>query len=299
MSSTVIAGRNLSKSYSGTVAVDDLSFDVTSGTVTGFLGPNGAGKSTTIRMLLGLARPDSGKATLFGKEYEQLDRPWTAVGAVIDGAGFHPLRSAHNHLRAVAASGRIPLRRTDDVLAIMELTDAAGRKVGEFSLGMRQRLGLAAALLGEPAMLILDEPANGLDPAGIHWLRQFLRSFAAEGGTVFVSSHLLAEVAQIADEVVVINRGRLITHTNVRSLTAATSVKVRVSDSGVLRRALACERATVTDLDGGALEVVGMTSERVGETAAREQLIVYELTPRVHTLEEVFLELIGTNGKEA
>jgi ABC-2 type transport system ATP-binding protein len=298
MGSSVIGARNLRKSYGATVAVDDLAFEVTSGNVTGFLGPNGAGKSTTMRMLVGLARPDSGEATLFGKRYGKLERPLNTVGALIDGAGFHPMRTARDHLRAVAAAGGIPLRRTDDVLGIMELTDAADQRVGGFSLGMRQRLGLAAALLGEPEVLILDEPANGLDPAGIHWLRGFLKSFAAGGGTVFVSSHLLSEVAQMASEVIVIVKGRLITHTGVNGLTTATSVKVRVSDPGVLRRALASEGAALRDLDGGALEVMGMTSDRVGETAAGEQLIVYELTPRVHTLEDVFLELTAGDGRE-
>jgi ABC-2 type transport system ATP-binding protein len=298
MGSPVIGARNLRKSYGATVAVDDLAFEVTSGNVTGFLGPNGAGKSTTMRMLVGLARPDSGEATLFGKRYGKLERPLNTVGALIDGAGFHPMRTARDHLRAVAAAGGIPLRRTDDVLGIMELTDAADQRVGGFSLGMRQRLGLAAALLGEPEVLILDEPANGLDPAGIHWLRGFLKSFAAGGGTVFVSSHLLSEVAQMASEVIVIVKGRLITHTGVNGLTTATSVKVRVSDPGVLRRALTSEGAALRDLDGGALEVMGMTSDRVGETAAGEQLIVYELTPRVHTLEDVFLELTAGDGRE-
>ena len=298
MRTSVIATRNLTKSYGANVAVDDLSFDVKQGTVTGFLGPNGAGKSTTMRMLLGLARPDSGEATVFGQRYDRLAQPSTRVGALIDGAGFHPMRTARNHLRTVAAAGRIPLQRMEDVLGMMELDHAADRKVGGFSLGMRQRLGLAAALVGDPELLILDEPANGLDPAGIQWLRRFLKSFAARGGTVFISSHLLSEVSQMVDEVVVVNRGKLITHTDVDRLTAPTSVKVRVSDPGVLRRALASEATAIRDLNGGALEVVGVTAEHVGETAARDQLIVYELAPRAHTLEDVFLTLTGANGRD-
>ena len=297
MTASVIAVEELTKVYRSTVAVDGLSFEVRGGAVTGFLGPNGAGKTTTIRMILGLARADSGEASVFGRPYRGLERPLSKVGVLIDGSGFHPRRSARAHLTAVAAAGAIPRGRVDKVLDAVELNDAEDRNVGEFSLGMRQRLGLATALLGDPDVLILDEPANGLDPAGIRWLRGFLKSFAAAGRSVFVSSHVLSEVAQMADEVVVIDRGKLITHTSVDRLTAPTSVTVRAPEAERLRRLLSGAGATVNKLGEDRLEVVGMTSEEVGETAARKQLILYELTPRTHSLEEVFLQL--TDGREA
>jgi ABC-2 type transport system ATP-binding protein len=215
-----IAARGLTKRFGDTTAVENLSFDVGWGKVTGFLGANGAGKTTTMRMILGLARPSDGDAEIMGRRYAGLDNPATHVGAVLDGGLFHPRRSGRNALRVIAAAAGIPDARVDDVLELVELTAARRKKVGAYSLGMRQRLALAAALLGDPAILILDEPANGLDPQGIRWLRTFLRDFAAKGNAVFVSSHLLGEVAQIADEVIVIDRGHLIAHAPVTELTA-------------------------------------------------------------------------------
>lgn len=211
----MISTRGLTKSYGGRIAVDDLTFDVRPGTVAGFLGPNGSGKSTTMRLLLGLAAPQAGSALVAGLPYRSLRWPLRTVGAVLDARAFQPGRSGRAHLLALAAAGGIPARRVDDVLAEVglagrDLGDAAGRRAGGYSLGMAQRLSLAAALLGDPAVLLLDEPLNGLDPAGVHWLRAFLRDFAEQGGTVLVSSHVLAEVAQTVDRVLIINEGRLV-----------------------------------------------------------------------------------------
>ena len=216
-----VSARSLTKRYGDVVAVDDLSFSLSPGTVTGFLGPNGAGKTTTLRLLLGLAEPTSGEALVFGRRFRELEHPSGFVGAVLESNDFHPARSGRNHLRALALAAELPPTRVDDVLEIVELSDAAGRPAGTYSLGMRQRLGLAGALLGEPALLLLDEPANGLDPAGMHWLRRFLRAFAADGGTVLVSSHGLAELAQTVDELVIIDRGRLVATASLDELTAA------------------------------------------------------------------------------
>lgn len=288
--------RELTKRFRTTVAVDRLSFTVARGRVTGFLGPNGSGKTTTIRAILGLARPNHGEARVFGRRYGGIADPLSRVGALIDGSAFHPLRTARAHLSAVAAAGGITKTRVDDALAEVQLTSAADRKVGEFSLGMRQRLGLATALLGDPDLVILDEPANGLDPAGIRWLRSFLRSFAASGRTVFVSSHVLAEVAQMADDVVVINNGRLVTQTTVGLLTAGRSVAVRSPQSQLLAAALRAAGAGV-ELDGaGSLEVTRASAEQIGEIAARERIVLHALTPRTHSLEEVFLQLTDPKG---
>jgi len=299
MSRPVITVRGLTKRYGTTLAVDDLSFDIEQGKVTGFLGPNGAGKTTTMRVLVGLAPADAGHALVLGQPYRSLAHPARRVGTLLDGAGFHPSRTARNHLRVLAATGRIPEGRVEEVLHDVELAEAADRKVGGFSLGMRRRLGLASALLGGPEVLVLDEPANGLDPAGIRWLRELLRSFAAGGGTVFVSSHVLAEVAQTADEVVVVNRGRLVTQTTVDDLTAARTVSVRTSDPERLRRVLvgAGGRVQVTGPDS--LAVAGLAQESVGEAAAGEGLVVYELTTRGETLEDVFLELVEEGAHRA
>jgi len=201
---------SLTKRYGEVVAVDELTFTLAAGTVTGFLGPNGAGKTTTLRLLLGLAEPDAGEALVFGHRYRQLDRPARRVGAVLESSDFHPGRSGRDHLRALALAAEIPGSRVEEVLALVEIEPVAGRRVKTYSLGMRQRLGLAGALLGDPELLVLDEPANGLDPAGVHWLRTFLRRFAEQGGTVLVASHVLAEVAQTVDQVLIIDRGRLV-----------------------------------------------------------------------------------------
>jgi ABC-2 type transport system ATP-binding protein len=215
----MIEVHGLSKRYGGTLAVDDLSFTVPPGQVTGFLGPNGAGKTTTLRLLLGLAEPSDGQALVFGRRYRELEQPARRVGAVLESNDFHPGRSGRDHLRALAIAAQIPCGRVDEVLALVGLAADAGRRVKTYSLGMRQRLGLAAALLGDPELLVLDEPANGLDPAGVHWLRGFLRSFAEGGRTVLVSSHLLAEVAQAVDRVLIIDRGRLVADARLDELT--------------------------------------------------------------------------------
>jgi ABC-2 type transport system ATP-binding protein len=214
----VVSVSSLTKRFGDVAAVEDLSFSIEPGTVTGFLGPNGAGKTTTLRVLLGLAEPTSGQALVFGRRYRELEHPARRVGAVLESNDFHPSRSGRDHLRILALAGEIPDQRVDEVLEIVELAPAAGRRVKTYSLGMRQRLGLAAALLGDPELLVLDEPANGLDPAGVHWLRVLLRGFAQRGGTVLVSSHLLAEVSQTVDQVLIIDRGRLVASTRLDEL---------------------------------------------------------------------------------
>src|SRR6266496_1597267 len=215
----MIEVEHLTKRYRNATAVDDLSFSVPRGRITGFLGPNGAGKTTTLRVLLGLALPTSGRATVAGRRYRDLSAPLRSVGAVLEASNYHPARSGRSHLRVLAAAAGISRARVDQVLAEVELSDAAKRRVGGYSLGMRQRLSVAGALLGEPELLVLDEPANGLDPEGIRWLRDFLRSFTSSGGTVFISSHVLAEVQQLADDVVIIHRGRLVAHETIEGLT--------------------------------------------------------------------------------
>ncbi len=215
----VVSVRSLTKRYGELVALEDLTFTLETGTVTGFLGPNGAGKTTTLRLLLGLAEPTQGEACVFGRRYRELDDPARRVGAVLESNDFHPGRSGHDHLRVLALAADIPAGRVEEVLELVELARAAKRRVGTYSLGMRQRLGLAGALLGDPELLVLDEPANGLDPAGVHWLRAFLRRFADQGGTVVISSHVLAEIAQTVDQVVIIDGGRLIATARLDELT--------------------------------------------------------------------------------
>src|SRR5919204_3491530 len=224
----MIEVQNLTKRFRRITAVDDLSFAIPRGRITGFLGPNGAGKTTTLRVLLGLALPTSGKAAIAGRRYRELDAPLRTVGAVLEASNYHPARSGRNHLRVQATAAAIPRSRVEEVLEEVELTSAAKQKVGAYSLGMRQRLSVAAALLGEPELLVLDEPANGLDPEGIRWLRNFLRSFAQRGGTVFVSSHVLAEIAQLADDVVIIHRGKLVAQQAVADLTVRAAGATRV-----------------------------------------------------------------------
>jgi ABC-2 type transport system ATP-binding protein len=297
----VLATRGLTKAFGRSVAVDDLSVDVLPGRVTGFLGPNGAGKTTTLRMILGLARPTAGSATVLGQTYADLDHPWQRVGVTLDAASFHPRRSARNHLRWMATSARVPQERIEEVLALVNLTEVADQRVGRYSLGMRQRLGLAAALLGEPELLILDEPANGLDPAGIRWLREFLRSFAESGGAAFVSSHLLGEVAQMADEVVVLRQGRLVTHTPVSALTQGTAhaVRVRSPQAQHLAEALVSAGARVRSRAHGALLVLGMGPERVGAIASDAGVVLHELVGEGHSLEDVFFALTGEETEHA
>ena len=298
MEARAIAVERLTKRFGSVVAVDDLSFHVEPGTVTGFLGPNGAGKTTTLRVLLGLAAPTSGTARIFGVSYRRLPRAARRVGAVLEATDLHPGRTGRDHLRSLALAAGIPRQRVDEVLSLVELTQAAGRRVKAYSLGMRQRLGLAAALLGEPELLVLDEPANGLDPEGIRWLRDFLRAFAAGGRTVLVSSHVLAEVAQTVDRVVIIDRGRLVLESSLADLTvrSAASVRVRSPQADELRAQLAAEGISVSVGGDGELAVAGVTSERVGEIAAAGGIVLHELTPRESTLEEVFLELTGAGA---
>lgn len=286
-----IAVTGLTKRYGRHEAVSDLSFSIPHGRVTGFLGPNGAGKTTTMRMILGLIRPTAGSATVEGNHFSQLQDPARQVGVLIEGAQAHPGRTAHDHLRILAGERSVDAGRVDETLERVHLTGARDKKVRGFSLGMRQRLDLAAALLGEPHILILDEPANGLDPAGIRWLRQFLRSFAADGGTVFVSSHQLAETSQLADDVVVINHGGLITHTSVAELTAESIVRVRSPQIHELERLVKETGADVRITEDDALELTGLVTEQVGAIAAASSIELHELTVRTSTLEDVFLDL--------
>jgi ABC-2 type transport system ATP-binding protein len=286
-----IEARGLTKRYRDVLAVDDLSFAIREGAVTGFLGPNGAGKTTTLRMVLGLARPTAGDATIEGRRYVELDDPAHTVGANLEVAGAHPGRSGRNHLRSLAAMAGIPPTRVDEVLRMVELDTAANRRAGKYSLGMRQRLGLAATLLGDPRVLILDEPANGLDPQGIRWLRDFLRSMASEGRTVLVSSHVLAEVAQTVDDVVVIHRGRMVDQGPVGRLTAGGSVRVRAADPDKLAGALREAGLEASPLPDGALSVVTPDAAQIGELAFAAGVPLHELTPTATSLEEAFLAL--------
>jgi ABC-2 type transport system ATP-binding protein len=295
--SDAILVEDLVKRFGSTTAVDGLSFTAPMGKVVGFLGPNGAGKTTTLRAILGLVTPTSGRALVDGRPYRRLDDPVRTVGAVLENARFHPGRSARNHLRILALASRVPLERVDEVLGLVGLADDADRRVGGYSLGMRQRLSLAAALLGDPRVLILDEPANGLDPQGIRWLRDVLRHLASEGRAVLVSSHVLAEIAQTVDDVVVIGRGKLLAQGPVEQLTqrAAGATRVRTPDYDKLGAALSREGAHV-DLDGDAWLVRGLPAERIGELAAANGVVLHELSPLAASLEDVFLELTGGQG---
>ena len=289
----MLSAVELTKRFGDITAVDDLSFDLDAGSVTGFLGPNGAGKTTTMRMLLGLAEPDHGRALVFGRPFAELARPGTRVGAVLEAADLHPGRSARDHLRVLAEVASVPRSRVDEVLALVDLNGAADRRVKGYSLGMRQRLGLAAALLGDPELLILDEPANGLDPEGVRWLRDFLRTFAAQGRTVFVSSHLLAEVAQTVDQVVIISHGRLVAESSLSELTArlAGSVLVAAARPDALEAALHDAGVAAPERENGALHVHGVSADRVGEIALAAKVPVRQLVTESSSLEDVFLEL--------
>ncbi len=288
----MITAQNLSKKYKKKLAVDDLSFSVKTGRVTGFLGPNGAGKSTTMRLMLGL---DGGAGqTLFdGKPLHMHKQPSKVAGILLEAKAYHPTRSARNHLRILADAGGLPLSRVDKVLDTVGLNDVATKSPGKFSLGMSQRLGIAAALLGEPKYLILDEPANGLDPEGIAWLRQFIKDYADKGNAVFVSSHLLSEMAQMADDVVVIGRGKLIADTSMSKLIAQnghSGVFVRSPKLSVLERALHGHRADAQKIDGG-LKVSGLSIEEIGKLAFENNVPLYELATKEASLEEAFLEM--------
>jgi ABC-2 type transport system ATP-binding protein len=290
--------QNLTKRFGDHAAVADLSFRAREGAVTGFLGPNGAGKTTTLKMLLGLVAPSGGTATFGGRPYRELDEPVRQVGAVLESTGFHPGRRARDHLRVLVTAAGLPLARVDEVLDEVGLADAAGQRVKEFSLGMKQRLGLAAALLGDPAVLILDEPANGLDPEGVHWLRRFLRDFADRGGTVLVSSHLLAEVAQTVDDVVIIAHGRLITQSSLAGLAGRTptAVRVRTPQAQALGTALTAEGVAADLVTADTLVAFNTTTEAVGLAAAGAGVPIYEMTSEHFDLEEMFLELTTSEG---
>lgn len=289
----------LTKRYGETAAVDDLSFSISPGSIAGFLGPNGAGKTTTFRMLVGLATPDSGTAAVLGADYRSLRDPIRRVGAMLEVSGYHPARTARNHLRLLARTGGIADDRVDEMLSLVELEPAADRAVGGFSAGMRQRLGLASALVGDPQLLLLDEPANGLDPKGIRWLRVFLRGLAhEEGKTVFVSSHVLAEVAQMVDEVVIIDRGRLITQGPIGTVVThmGRSLSVRSPDADELQSLLAARQATVTRRDPQRLLVSGIDIEDVGRVASANGLTLFELCEEGVSLEDTFLALTAPEG---
>ena len=291
----MIEARGLTKRYGKTLAVDDLSFAVQPGRVTGFLGPNGAGKSTTMRMILGLDNPTAGRALIDGKDYTQLRHPLRKVGALLDAKWVHPNRSAYAHLKWMAVSNRIPVSRVDEVLDNVGLTSVAGKRAGGFSLGMSQRLGIAGALLGDPEVLLFDEPVNGLDPEGILWIRKFMHRLADEGKTVFVSSHLLSEMALTAQELIVIGRGRLIAQRSTEDfIHAATenTVRVRSPHLSKLRDAIVGEATAVRD-DADALVVSGMDSARIGDIAAANQVVLHELSPQRGSLEEAFMQLTG------
>jgi ABC-2 type transport system ATP-binding protein len=286
----------LTKRYGAQAAVDDLSFEVREGAVTGFLGPNGAGKTTTLRMVLGLARPTAGRALILGRPYGELEDPAHTVGAALEVSGFHPGRSGRDHLRALAAMAKLPESRVDEVLELVELGGAGRRRAGKYSMGMRQRLALAATLLGDPQVLVLDEPANGLDPQGIRWLRDFLRSRTTEGRTVLVSSHVLAEVAQTVDDVVVISRGRLVHQGSIAEFTRRAGgggLRVRSTDAPRLATALEADGAQVREHEGDLLIVDALPAARVGEVALATGVALSELAEQGVSLEDVFLELTG------
>ena len=285
------------KKYGDTIAVHDLSFTVEPGVVTGFLGPNGSGKSTTMRMVLGLDRPTSGRALVNGKRYHDLTNPLREVGALLDAKALHPGRSARNHLRALAASNKIPFSRVDEVLGIVGLDAVANKKAGGFSLGMGQRLGIAGAILGDPGVLLFDEPVNGLDPEGIRWVREFFHSLAAEGRTVFVSSHLMSEMALTAHQLIVIGRGELIRHGTVSELTATAggSVLVRSPQIDELTVAIAALGGSVASHRDDAIEFAGITAEQIGVAALDRGIALYELTPQRASLEEAFMEMTASS----
>ncbi|MDX3657679.1 ATP-binding cassette domain-containing protein [Streptomyces sp. ID05-26A] len=292
----MIEAIGLTKRYGRTVAVDDLSFTVQPGRVTGFLGPNGAGKSTTMRMILGLDRPTAGRVLIDGKPYTELNRPLQTVGALLDAKWVHPNRSARAHLRWLAKSNNLPKNRVDAVLEAVGLTQVAGKNAGGFSLGMSQRLGIAAALLGDPKVLLFDEPVNGLDPEGILWIRTFMQNLAAEGRTVLVSSHLLSEMALTASELVVIGRGKLITQSTTQEFidsSTGNSVLVRSPQLFKLGPLLVDKGFTVRDGADGALSVSGATSDQIGDIAAANGVVLHELSPQRGSLEEAFMQLTG------
>ena len=291
----MIEARSLTKRYGDKLAVDDLSFIVERGKVTGFLGPNGAGKSTTMRLILGLDRPNSGDATIDGKHYRDLAAPLRVVGALLEARAMHPGRTAYNHLLFLAQTQGLDSKRVDEVIDLVGLHDVARKRSGGFSLGMGQRLGIAAALLGNPSVLVLDEPVNGLDPEGVVWIRNLMKALAADGRTVFVSSHLMNEMAVTADHLIVIGRGKLVADCSTEEFierSTEQTVVVHSPDATKLAEIIAAEGGTTTpDGNDGMMTVAGMAARRVGELAARDGLVLYELTTRRGSLEEAFMEL--------
>lgn len=290
----MIEARGLTKRYGPTTAVDDVSFTIQPGAVTGFLGPNGAGKSTTMRMIVGLQRPTAGQITIDGRPLAGHRAPLREVGALLDAGARHPGRSARSHLRALAATHHIPPRRVEEVLELTGIAQVAAKRVGGFSLGMGQRLGIAAALLGDPRVLILDEPVNGLDPDGVTWVRNLVRGLAAEGRTVFLSSHLMSEMALTADHLIVIGRGRIIAAGPVQDIidaTQGTLVRVRSPRATELSELLAAPDVTLRATEPGLIEVTGRTAEQIGDLAARSGIPLHELTPVRASLEDAYLSL--------
>ncbi len=290
----VIEARGLTKDYGSKRAVDGLSFTVRPGLVTGFLGPNGSGKSTTMRLILGLDRPTAGDVTVNDRHYRDLAAPLHEVGALLEARSVHTGRSARNHLLALAQTHGIPSSRVDELIDLVGLREVAGKRVGQFSLGMGQRLGIAAALLGDPQIVMLDEPVNGLDPEGIQWIRNLLKRLAADGRTVFVSSHLMSEMALTADHLIVIGRGRLIADASVEEFVRRASrdvVLVRSPESTRLAEALAGDGVVVTGLDDGRLEIAGLSAEQIGDVALEHRVALYELTTQQASLEEAFMDL--------
>jgi ABC-2 type transport system ATP-binding protein len=293
----MIKATDLTKRYGKKVAVDHVSFNIETGKVTGFLGPNGAGKSTTMRLMLGLDNGD-GSTTYDGKRLHNYEQPSKAVGILLELKAFHPTRTARNHLKVLATAGNVPLKRVDEVLEIVGLQDQAKKRPGKFSLGMSQRLGIAAAILGQPKYLLLDEPANGLDPEGIVWLREFLKAYADDGNAVFVSSHLLSEMSQMADNVIVIGKGKLIANTSIKQLVSSnvhSSIFVRVAKVAELEKILKDRDLPYEKVDGG-LKLTGVKTDAVGKLAFEAGLPVLELSNHSASLEEAFLEL--TAGSE-
>jgi ABC-2 type transport system ATP-binding protein len=290
----VIEARNLTKTYGDKRAVDDLTFTVKPGVVTGFLGPNGSGKSTTMRLILGLDAPNSGDVTVNGKHYRDHAAPLHEVGALLEARSVHTGRSAYNHLLALAQTHGIGKKRVNELVDLVGLHDVAKKRAGKFSLGMGQRLGIATALIGDPSTVMLDEPVNGLDPEGIHWIRNLLKQLASEGRTVFVSSHLMSEMALTADHLIVIGRGKLIADTGVEEFIQGASkqaVRVRSPQADELRGLLAGTDVVIRDVEPSVLEVGGLTAEQIGDLAAERGIRLHELTPVQASLEEAFMEL--------
>lgn len=292
----MIVAEHLTKSYGSKKAVDDISFTVEPGRVTGFLGPNGAGKSTTMRMIVGLDTPTRGTVTVKGASYASLKSPLTTVGALLDAKAVHTGRSARNHLRALAATHGIPVKRADEVIEITGLTSVASKRAGGFSLGMGQRLGIAAALLGDPEILILDEPVNGLDPEGVLWVRNLVRGQAAEGRTVFLSSHLMSEMSMTADHLIVLGKGKILADaptTQIVSSWTKQSVSVTSPDAERLASLLASSTVTVTRTGERSLTIDGTTAEHIGSTAFANQVELHQLAPQTGSLEDAYLALTG------